>query len=256
MPSKKALIIGTPGVNTELLYQTVRQLFHVQKVVLEQPEKKNHILRRRLKKLGLFQVIGQVLFLTFAVPFIPARKKRIAAILAAYKLSNEQIPEDEIMSITSVHEESFASWLMNQEYDLVCINGTRILSQQLLDTINSPIINIHVGITPSYRGVHGGYWALREGRPDLFGVTLHYVDKGIDTGEIIAQSVLPTDKDDNFKTYPLLQYCEGLRLLKVHQAELFESNSAEKQLSQKKSSKLHYHPTLLAYLTGRLKGIK
>jgi folate-dependent phosphoribosylglycinamide formyltransferase PurN len=38
--------------------------------------------------------------------------------------------------------------------------------------------------------VHGGYWALAENNPQLVGTTVHFVDTGIDTGEVIEQSFL------------------------------------------------------------------
>ena len=41
---------------------------------------------------------------------------------------------------------------------------------------------MHAGITPQYRGVHGGYWAVVNNDPEHCGVTIHFVDKGIDTG--------------------------------------------------------------------------
>ena len=65
------------------------------------------------------------------------------------------------------------------------------------------------GITPLYRGVHGAYWALAEGRRDLCGVTVHRVDAGIDTGEVLAQVLIDPTPQDNFVTYPWLQVAEG-----------------------------------------------
>ena len=43
------------------------------------------------------------------------------------------------------------------------VNGTRILSRRMLESIDAVFLNMHVGITPKYRGVHGGYWALANG---------------------------------------------------------------------------------------------
>ena len=63
------------------------------------------------------------------------------------------------------------------------VNGTRIISSRVLDSIGCPIINTHAGITPRYRGVHGGYWALAEGHPEEVGTTVHLVDKGIEPVE-------------------------------------------------------------------------
>ena len=75
--------------------------------------------------------------------------------------------------------------------------------------IDVPVINIHAGVTPRYRGVHGGYWALREGRPGLAGSTVHLVDPGIDTGGILAQATFTAGDADSIATYPLLHLACG-----------------------------------------------
>ena len=52
----------------------------------------------------------------------------------------------------------------------------------LLEAVPAVFLNTLAGITPSYRGVHGAYWALVQRQPDACGVTVHLVDAGIDTG--------------------------------------------------------------------------
>ena len=69
---------------------------------------------------------------------------------------------------------------------------------------------MHAGITPAYRGVHGGYWALAEGRTDLVGTTIHLVDEGIDTGGVIEQASFSPTEADTFVTYPYLHTAAGL----------------------------------------------
>jgi methionyl-tRNA formyltransferase len=62
--------------------------------------------------------------------------------------------------------------------------------------------------------VHGGFWAIAEGRPDLAGVTVHQIDAGVDTGAIIAQTTIDVDpRADTFRTLPVKQYIAALPLL-------------------------------------------
>ena len=112
------------------------------------------------------------------------------------------------------------------------------------------MINTHVGITPKYRGVHGGYWALVEKNIKCFGTTVHLVDSGIDTGCIIAQKAIQISRRDNFSTYPLLQVIEGLECLDVaiKQAEEKKITITENTLD----SNLFFHPTITKYLFHRL----
>lgn len=49
------------------------------------------------------------------------------------------------------------------------VNGTSIISSKVLNAIGAIFINTDVGITPEYRRVHRGFWALRNGHKDNFG---------------------------------------------------------------------------------------
>ena len=57
-----------------------------------------------------------------------------------------------------------------------------MLRRPLLEACGCPVVNYHSGINPAYRGINGGYFALANGEPEHFGVTLHLVDLGVDTG--------------------------------------------------------------------------
>jgi methionyl-tRNA formyltransferase len=70
----------------------------------------------------------------------------------------------------------------------------KILKNQLLNAPLNGFINMHPSLLPYNRGKHYNFWALVEQTP--FGVTLHRVDSGIDTGEIIAQSTIKYDWTD------------------------------------------------------------
>ncbi len=73
---------------------------------------------------------------------------------------------------------------------MVLVVGTRIISRKVLVAVAAPFINYHDGITPKYRGIHGGYWASAQSDLANFGVTVHLVDPGIDTGEVLYQARL------------------------------------------------------------------
>lgn len=250
MRETKALIIATAGLTTNLLNETLTSMGVSTQLILEEKETKKAIIKRRLKKLGFFKTTGQLMFLAFILPFISERKKRIAELLQTYKLKGKHLDADSIIKINSVHNPKLIAHIQSFKPDIIVINGTRILRKNLLSNISCPIVNIHVGITPKYRGVHGGYWAVRNNDLSLFGVTLHQVDSGIDTGKIIAQSVVHPTANDNFKTYPLLQYCEGLHLLQQHFYSIID-RQIEPTSPLTSESKLHYHPTAIEYLLGK-----
>lgn len=64
-----------------------------------------------------------------------------------------------------------------------------IIGQTLLDAFPKRIVNIHPSLLPKYRGLYAIERAV-ENKDDVIGITIHYVDKGIDTGEIIAQDYI------------------------------------------------------------------
>jgi len=71
--------------------------------------------------------------------------------------------------------------------DVVVVNGTRIIAEKVLHSVPATFLNTHSGITPLYRGAHGGYWALVKKDRANCGVTIHVVDAGIDTGGIVTK---------------------------------------------------------------------
>src|SRR5690606_4856447 len=88
------------------------------------------------------------------------------------------------------------------------------ISKKILQGVNAVFINIHSGITPNYRGDHGGYWALANNDNENCGVTVFIANEGIDTGNILYQGLIQPTTKDNFVTYPYLQLGEGIGLLK------------------------------------------
>ena len=143
--------------------------------------------RRRALRVGWPDVVGQILFVTLALPLLggggrpgsePSRRRRTWTSPRTRASSGS----------TSVNGPDTVELLDRLRPAVIVVNGTRIIAKSVLDAIDCPIINTHAGITPRYRGVHGGYWALAEGRPDLVGTTVHLVDPGIDTGGVLVRS--------------------------------------------------------------------
>lgn len=249
MPKNKAIIIATESLTTNLLYEALQKNFDISKVIIENKISKFNIIKGRIKKIGLLKTLGQVQFLLFILPFINA-EKRIGAIISENHLTGKPIPRNNCQRIKSINAVENLPELIG-EAEIIFINGTRIISKKVLNQVALPIINIHVGITPKYRGVHGGYWALYNQDADLFGTTLHYVDAGIDTGGIIAQKLVKPTKEDNFKSYPILQFCAGLRLIDENLQTIL-SEKRKTRTSIVKDSKLHYHPGIIQYLLKRI----
>lgn len=93
--------------------------------------------------------------------------------------------------------------------DLIILAGyMRILSPVFIREYKSKIINIHPALLPSFPGINSARQALEYG-VKYTGVTVHFVDEGVDTGPIILQSVVEIEDGDT----------EEALLEKIHKVE-------------------------------------
>ena len=105
------------------------------------------------------------------------------------------------------HEEEIASVLEGLSFDYICLAGyMRVFTAQFVERYPHPswpvskIINIHPSLLPSFPGTSGYEDAFRYG-VKYSGVTLHFVDSGVDTGQIIHQRIIERKSDDSFAQF-------------------------------------------------------
>lgn len=89
----------------------------------------------------------------------------------------------------------------------------KIIKQPLIDHFNEGIINMHGGPLPNYRGSLCSIKAILN-EEDKFGVTLHYIDSGVDTGDVIDTSYFDITKDDTGYSVFLSTLENGIELFK------------------------------------------
>jgi phosphoribosylglycinamide formyltransferase 1 len=86
-----------------------------------------------------------------------------------------------------------ATWLEEHGIELVVLAGyMHLLTKPFLDRFPERIINVHPSLLPAFPGAHSIADALAAG-VDTTGVTVHYVDEGLDTGAVIAQVEVPVE---------------------------------------------------------------
>lgn len=85
------------------------------------------------------------------------------------------------------------------EPDIVVAAGFRhVVPPEVLSVPDRGCLNVHPGLLPETRGFNPNVWSIVEDHPA--GVTLHYMDDGVDTGPIVAKRRVPTDFSDTGKT--------------------------------------------------------
>ena len=93
-------------------------------------------------------------------------------------------------------ESKLVKILESEGVELVVLAGyMRLVKQPLLEAFPHRIINIHPALLPKFPGLESWKQALAAGESKT-GCTVHYVDAGMDTGEIIAQSEVPVLPND------------------------------------------------------------
>lgn len=101
------------------------------------------------------------------------------------------------------NKEAYETEIVNKLYeykiDLICLAGYMLFcGEVLLKHFEGRIINIHPALLPAFKGAHGILDAFNYG-VKVFGVTIHYVDSGVDSGKIIAQRAFNYQEGDTLE---------------------------------------------------------
>lgn len=92
-----------------------------------------------------------------------------------------------------LHEEATRKRIREFEPWLGIALGGPILKPELFEIPELGTINLHKSLLPEYRGMPPGFWEIHDGA-SISGVTIHWIDAGLDTGRIIAQEAVPVPR--------------------------------------------------------------
>ena len=73
-----------------------------------------------------------------------------------------------------------------------------IIKKEIINLFNKKIVNLHPSLLPWNKGYHSNFWSIYENTPK--GVSIHIIDEGIDTGEIVAQKEITYFDNDTLRT--------------------------------------------------------
>ncbi len=90
------------------------------------------------------------------------------------------------IEVPYINDEQVLSIVDQHQPDVIAVFGTSLIKGPLLEKGRLGIINLHGGLSPEYRGADCTFWALYNQEPDKVGCTIHYINAGIDTGNLIA----------------------------------------------------------------------
>jgi phosphoribosylglycinamide formyltransferase-1 len=110
-------------------------------------------------------------------------------------------------------DQAILSALRSHQVDLLVLAGfMRVLGNEVLGAFPQRVVNIHPTLLPAFPGVHAHKQTYDYG-VKIAGCTVHFVDTGVDTGPVIAQSAVPIHDDDDEEALRARILVEEHRLL-------------------------------------------
>jgi methionyl-tRNA formyltransferase len=130
-----------------------------------------------------FDVFGAGFFLHYSFQYLASKLPGRASVRDV--LQRHGIPE---LAITgSLNTEESLNAMRNLAPDLlISIAGNEIFRKPLIDLAPRGCLNLHTALLPKYRGLMPSFWVLKNGEKET-GVSVFYVDEGIDSGPILVQ---------------------------------------------------------------------
>lgn len=151
-----------------------------------------------------------------------------------------------IHEIGNLNGAAAAARLRHTGAKLGIVLGTRVLKRSTFSVPEFGCINLHKGKVPEYRGMPPGFWELYERAPSA-GVTVHFVDDGLDTGDIIATSEFPIHPKETVSSLRTKLDHEGARVLATAVSGL-QRESIERRPQPRTASATRTKPTRMQEL--------
>ncbi len=153
---------------------------------------------------------------------------------------------------TTLNSEATLDFLRANDVEAVVVYGTGMIKSPLLEAFPGHMINMHLGLSPYYRGTATNFYPLVNDEPEYVGATIHLIDAGIDSGAIIHHARPEITADDMPHTVGCKAILAGLEKLiqAVHELEAGTLKSVPQW--EVPDSKLylrkHYHPSQVVQL--------
>ena len=108
------------------------------------------------------------------------------------------------------------NYIKKNKFDFIISFGYRFLiKKEIIDELKGSVVNLHISYLPFNRGSHPNLWSHIE--DTISGVTIHLVDEGLDTGNILFQKEVSINKNEH-------TFLSSYKLLKKEIERLFELN--------------------------------
>lgn len=199
----KIVVVTNKGSlsNHQILYiNTLHNAYGVHSI-FQVERKKNKVSRYKryvqiINKHGFLKGVSVLANIPFMKMILSSKSKKRELLL------ENIIDRDNVDTIPKIdggilNSEESVKILKEIHPDLLFQCGAGIIKRQTFQTARIGMINLHHGIVPSIRGMLSVEWAIRENRPDWIGISLHMINEGIDTGDLVGQARCLIKPDDD-----------------------------------------------------------
>lgn len=119
------------------------------------------------------------------------------------------------------------------ESDLYIVFGSSYIKGELIDfLIKKKTINIHMGVSPYYRGTDCNFWALYDNNPHLVGATIHLISKGLDDGPILFHALSNFKKDPFEYTMSTVMSAFKAIMKRIEDESIFSIKSSTQDINK------------------------
>ena len=95
-----------------------------------------------------------------------------------------------IHEVENINNDQSVELIKNAQFDVGVVFGTRKILPHIIDLFPNELLNVHRGMVAHYRGLDSDYWCAYHGDYENIGVTIHKVDKDLDTGDVAYQEAI------------------------------------------------------------------
>jgi folate-dependent phosphoribosylglycinamide formyltransferase PurN len=159
------------------------------------------------------------------------------------------------IEVDSINSEESVELLRKHGIDLCVFAGAGILRRPIIEATPLGVLNAHMGRLPQYRGMNVAEWAAWNGDP--VGCSVHLIDPGIDTGDILLVRTVDASEARNVSELRRLVDREQIQLLGEVVQYVLANGKLPPRRAQKADEGLQYftmHPALVERLNERLDG--
>ncbi len=156
------------------------------KVVLAQgqPPNKKVLLKRKIKKLFRIGLLGSINGVRMRSWYADKKAENLEVLCKKLGLRLERTP--------AINSETTRQLFKDADADLGLSLGNGYIAESVFSIPRHGMVNLHSEILPQFRGAQSIIWPIYEGVENT-GITIHQIDKGIDTGVILYQKKYPID---------------------------------------------------------------